>query len=189
MNDNPELQNKNDFSDSRTYSPKRRTIGSGSSKPLRIVLVVLIILIVAGSIFYYLNRQSTSGEADPLELKVAALEGKITEIQNQLAELQGKIGTLGPDPALLQRMDALSQKVEVLERRKQLTTESKAKPSSLPKRTVSTGKQYHTVRKGEALSGISKKYGISVEELRKLNNLSVNQPLRAGQKLQVSPRR
>jgi LysM repeat protein len=119
---------------------------------------------------------------------MTALEQKIAGLEKQLAELQGKISTLGQDPALLQRVDALAKKVEALEKQKQPTAESKAKPSPSPKPAVSTEKQYHTVQKGESLFGISKKYGISVEELRKQNNLSADQPLRTGQKLLVSPR-
>jgi cell wall-associated NlpC family hydrolase len=44
--------------------------------------------------------------------------------------------------------------------------------------------QYHTVRKGENLFRIANKYGISVEELKRLNNLN-NTKLSIGQKLIV----
>ena len=107
-------------------------------------------------------------------------------LEKQLAELQGKISTAGPDPALLRRVDALSQKVEALEKQKLPAAESKAKPVAAPKPAASTQKKYHTVQKGDTLYGISKKYGIGVEELRKLNNLSAGQSLRTGQKLVVS---
>jgi membrane-bound lytic murein transglycosylase D len=86
-------------------------------------------------------------------------------------------------------VDALAQKVEALEKQKHPTAESKAKPSPPSKPAVSTKKEYHTVQKGETLYRISKKNGISIEELRKLNNLSADQPLRTGQKLLVSPGR
>jgi len=86
-------------------------------------------------------------------------------------------------------MDSLAQKVESLEKRKQPTAESKAKLSPSAKPAISTKKQFHTVQEGETLYRISKKYGISLKELRKLNNLSADQPLRAGQKLLVSPER
>lgn len=45
-------------------------------------------------------------------------------------------------------------------------------------------KKYHTVRSGESLSKIASKYGISVTELKKMNNLKSNY-LKAGQKLVV----
>ena len=189
MKDDPELQMDDALLDDSTYSPKRRRIGSGKSKSLRILLGVILVLIFVGGILYFLGKRPTGREASPLQLKVTALEQKIAGLEKQLVELQGKISTSGPDPALLQRVDALAQKVEALEKQKQPTAESKPKPSPSPKPAVSTEKQYHTVQKGESLYGISKKYGISVEELRKQNNLSADQPLRTGQKLLVSPRR
>jgi len=188
MKDDPELQLNDAWSDDSTYLlPKRRRTGSGSSKSLRILLGILLIFIFAVGILYFFSKRPTGGEASPLQSKVTALEQKIARLEKQVAELQGKISTSGPDSALLQRVDALAQKVEALE--KQPTAELKAKPSPPSKPAVSTEKQYHTVQKGETLYRISKKYGISVEELRKLNNLSADQPLLTGQKLLVSPRR
>lgn len=46
----------------------------------------------------------------------------------------------------------------------------------------------HTVKKGETLSAISKKYGCSVQQLMKWNNLKNANALRIGQKLKVSSR-
>ena len=187
MKDDPEAQINDDWSDDSTYSPKPRQIGSGNRKSLRILLGILLVLIFAGVILYFFSKQPTGSEVSPLQSKVTALEQKIAGLEKQLVELQGKINTMGPDPSLLQRVDALAQKVEALEKQKQPTAESKAKPSPPSKPAVSTEKQYHTVQKGETLFRISKKYGISVEELRILNNLSADQPLRTGQKLLVSP--
>ena len=49
MKDDAELQ-MDDADDSTTYSPKRRRIGSGNSKSLRILLGVILVLIFAGGI-------------------------------------------------------------------------------------------------------------------------------------------
>ncbi len=188
MKDDSELQVDDAVLDGSTYSPKRRRTGSDRSKSLRILFVVILVLIFVVGILYFLGKRPTGREASSLQLKVTTLEQKIAGLEKQLAELQGKMSTSAPDQALLQRVDALAKKVEALEKQKQPTAESKAKPSPSPKQAVSAEKQYHTVQKGESLYGISKKYGISVEELRKQNNLSVDQPLRPGQKLLVSPR-
>jgi len=201
MKDDSQLEINHDWSDDQDFSPKRRFMQSGNSGFLRILLVVLLILIFLGGIFYFLSRQSPDDETHLLQSKLANLEQKISSLEKQITELQGKVSTLGPDPALLQQLDALSQKVEALEKQKQPAVETKAKPSTPSKPTAetkakpsvpskpaaSTEKQYHTVQKGDTLYRISKKYGISVDELRKLNNLSGDQALRAGQKLQVSP--
>jgi len=189
MKDDPELQMDDAWSDGRAYSPKRRGSGSGSSRYLRILLIVILVLIFAGGILYFLGRQPTTGEVGPLQSKVVTLEQRIAGLEKRIAELQGKITTPAPDLALLQRVDALSQKVEVLEKQKSPAAEPKAKPLTPSKPAASAEKKYHTVQKGETLYGISKKYGISVEELRKLNNLSKDPSLRTGQKLLVSPGR
>jgi LysM repeat protein len=186
MKHDPDLQINDSWSDRSTYSAERRRFGSGNSKSLRILLIILLILIFAGGIIYFFSKGLTGGGASLLQLKVTALEQKIAGLEQQLAELQGKITTSGKDPALLQQVNALAQKVESLEKQKQPTAESKAKPFPPSKPAVSTEKKYHTVQKGETLHLISKKYGISMEELRKRNNLSVDQPIRTGQKLLVS---
>ena len=199
MKKDDELEINHDWSDDEDYSPKRRLMRSGKTGFLRILLVVLLILAFLGGIFYFLSGRSTDGETNLLQSKLADLEQKISSLEKQITELQGKVSTLGPDPALLQQFDALTQKVEALEKQPAAQTKAKpsapskpaaetvAKPSAPSKLAASTEKQYHTVQKGETLYRISKKYGISVEELRKLNNLSGDQALRSGQKLQVSP--
>jgi LysM repeat protein len=189
MKDDPELQIDDAWSDHKTYSPKRKRTGSGNSKSLRILLVILLVLVFAGGILYFFGKLRMGSETSPLLSRVTALEQKISRLERQLVELQGKVEASGTDSTLLQRVESMTQKVEALEKQRQSIAESKAKPSAPLKSVVSAEKQYHTVQKGESLYRISKKYGISVEELTKLNNLSVDQPLRTGQKLLVSPGR
>ena len=45
--------------------------------------------------------------------------------------------------------------------------------------------KYHTVKKGETLNQIAKKYGKTVSELRKLNKLNNENVIRTGQKIRV----
>jgi len=54
--------------------------------------------------------------------------------------------------------------------------------------SASSGKtkyQYHQVKSGETLFGISKKYGISVSELTEINNFGKKKQLQKGQKLKI----
>ncbi len=51
--------------------------------------------------------------------------------------------------------------------------------------TASTTTRTHIVRKGETLSGIAKRYGVSVASLRSTNRLSSKSTVRSGQKLLV----
>ena len=186
MKDNDELQPGDALSYESSSSPNRRRIGSGNSKSLGILLGVLLVVIFGGGILYFLSKGPGGDEVSPLQSKVTALEQKAAELEKQLTEVQEKISTFESDPALLQRVDTLVLKVTELQ--KQPIAQLKAKPSSPSKSAVSNEKLYHTVKKGETLYGISKKYGISLNELRKLNKLSADQPIRIGQKLLVSAR-
>ncbi len=189
MNYDPEVEKNDSWSDDSADSPDQKRIESRKSKILLFLLGVLIVLIIGGGILYLLSNRPTNGEAISLQSKVTVMEEKIAGLERQLAELQGKNRTSGPDPALLQRVDALAQEVEALKKQKRPTAESKAKPLPPSKPAVSAEKKYHTVQKGENLYHVSKKYGVSVEKLQKLNNLSSGQSLRIGQKLLVSPQR
>ena len=189
MKDEPEEQVNDGWLHDNPYPPRRRRIESDSGKYLRILAVFVLVLIIGGGLIYFLSKRPTGGQAAPLQSMVVALEQRITGLEKQLTELEGKINDPRPDPGLLHRVEALTQKVETLEKQIPAIVESAVKPSPPPKPAVPTDKQYHTVQKGENLYRISKKYGISVEELRKLNNLSADQPIRMGQKLLVSPKR
>ena len=58
--------------------------------------------------------------------------------------------------------------------------------SSNHRHSSSRGGRYHKVRKGETLSGIASRYGVSVKELCRLNRLSRRSVLRPGQRLRCS---
>ena len=50
------------------------------------------------------------------------------------------------------------------------------------------GSPYHIVERGDTLYGIAKKYGLSVDELIRLNQLKSGQAIYPGQKILVSPK-
>lgn len=64
-------------------------------------------------------------------------------------------------------------------------TSSSSKASKSSKATKSKGLRTHNVRRGENLSVIAKRYGMSVKRLRALNGLGQRSIIRPGQKLRV----
>ena len=76
--------------------------------------------------------------------------------------------------------DSLSRRPIVIEPDKKVV-KGKGKSKSHSK---SSGTVYHTVKKGETLSSIARKYGLSVAQLKKLNGLKKDS-IRVGQRLRV----
>ena len=69
----------------------------------------------------------------------------------------------------------------------QLTRESKpvqtVQPADLPKEETSA--KYHTVRNGDTLYGIAKKYKTTIDKLCRLNGITKKTVLKTGRKLRV----
>jgi LysM repeat protein len=192
MNEDAGSQMDDKTMDDRDYRSRGGRTESNSGRLLPAFLIVLLAIVLVLGISYFLTKRPAGGDTTLLS-KMAALEEKVASLEKQMGEMQSKPGTSGPDPSLAQRVDILSQKVAALEKQKTPALEkqkapameSKGKPAP-PKAAVAAEKRYHTVQKGETLYKISKKYGIRVEELRKLNNLSGSQSIKTGQKLLVS---
>lgn len=192
MKEDPEFQTDDDSPGHRISLPRRGKTESEKGRLLPALLIVLLLVICVGGVFYFISTHPKEGNTT-LQSKKSSLEDKVAGLEEQIGDLQRKSATGGSDPILVEKVEALSQKVEalekqirpILEKQTQLKNESKSK-SSPSKQAVTAKKQYHTVQKGETLFRISEKYGISVEELCKLNGIAKGQPVRAGQKLLVS---
>jgi LysM repeat protein len=139
-------------------------------------LFVLIILLAVSFGFqqYYLSQRF-----DEMTINLTNLESKIANIEKQNAEVQTKIS----NSAMVNKVET---QVSTLER--QITTSQADKKSSTDssKKSKAVKKRYHEVKRGETLYRISKQYGITVDELCRLNKLSPSQPIEVGQKLLVS---
>ncbi len=49
------------------------------------------------------------------------------------------------------------------------------------------GVKYHTVRRGDTLWGLSRRYGVRIRDLRAWNDMEVDEVLRAGRRVRVAP--
>jgi membrane-bound lytic murein transglycosylase D len=56
---------------------------------------------------------------------------------------------------------------------------------SAPGTKASSSARTHVVRRGDTLSGLAKRYGVSVAELRRANGLSEREAIRAGESLKI----
>jgi LysM repeat protein len=92
--------------------------------------------------------------------------------------------------AALQPVEYISDPVpmanQLATQKASLVAESETSPCNPPAGKPRHSKQYHTVKRGETLCSISKQYGISVDEIRHINNLRPNKSIQTDQKLLVN---
>lgn len=84
------------------------------------------------------------------------------------------------DPASSSQTETASALKEQKEEKPKLIAETNKKPVQKPVK-----KSIYTVKKGDNLFKIAKDHGLTIDEIRKLNNLKKNSPIVTGQKLKV----
>ena len=155
------------------------------------ILALMVILLIRGG--ENVNKEelkSLSTRIDKIERRLAsaeAIEKKVSSLEAQLPTLNQSIARLdGADRTLKERIDKLTQQME-----RQAATPAPAPKATTPAPSPKTSSskaisRYHEVAPGETLYQIARKYGMSVDELRRLNKLKSGQILQPGQKLLVS---
>ena len=132
-----------------------------------------------------------------IEKRLALLEerlGKIDEIDEKLILLdtQGKKFDLFVDrfdrfeTSMSLKMDIINNELYTSKKRGNKASESK-KPERKRISKKITHPLYHEVKPKETLYQISRRYGLTVDDLRKLNRLTPETVIHPGQKLIVSP--
>jgi len=174
------------------FMPKKRALIFGGAGIL--LLVILIALFSGGS--SELSRKdlaAISTRIDLLEKRLTRLEEvelRIATLQKQGKRLQQSMGEMDRSiRSLTQRIDTLTQKSELREKGSAAVIKGTQAPAVITGKPVSPVKRrFHEVRSGENLHRIALKYGLSVDELCRLNNITPSQVIHPGQKLLVSPK-
>ncbi len=186
MPDDPEIRLM-DTEAEEVYSPDRKQTGTDKKKVGIFAAIGVVVLAVIGGIYMMLGSGGISKEEIRLiQTKIGSLEQKIMALEKQQAAQQARLPAEGAEAALTGKVDTLAQRVEALEKKPVAVAAEKPKAAQKEKAAVSSGKKIHTVQKGETIYGISKKFGIKPEDLRKLNNLGAEDTVKPGQKLVVS---
>ena len=102
--------------------------------------------------------------------KFSPTEGRIKGLEKSLSKLDREIRAL---------REQLNQQSKKIDRNQKKTTP----PVATKKPQVQ--KRYHEVSRGETLFGIAKKYGVPVDDLRRLNKLSKSAGIYPGQKIMI----
>jgi len=169
-----------------------------SGLPFLIGGVGLIILIAIIFAFLFKGEGVSEGDLESITdgldriekrlSKLEEIEGKTKEFERQIKELQNSILELTRFKTSSERnLGALSQKIE--QNLKKVTTSTNQQKDSkaiLPE-SSEKGDPYHIVKKGETLYRISQRYGLKVDELRRINNLKPGDEIYPEQRLLVKP--
>ncbi|MHC4687130.1 MAG: LysM peptidoglycan-binding domain-containing protein [Planctomycetota bacterium] len=162
-----------------------------------ISLLVLVILVVW--FFFPRDKSMNSEQLKILESRVGALENKLRRfdkinehlirLENQTKKFAHAVDRFDQfETSTALRMDVLAKELVALQTEKSdIKPVAPQVPESQRKKEEKTGTKYHIVRAGETLYSISRGYGLSVDELRKFNDLKNDTTIFPGQKLVVDP--
>jgi LysM repeat protein len=155
----------------------------------------LVILVVLIGFFLFSGEDGNGNGTSLFEEKVAILEERIRNLEKtndllagleqqlkQSAKIEDRVARL--ENQVASRMDQLAKEVSILQKapvRLSAPTDASADKVAVAKTPAS----YHRVEPGETLYRISRTYGIAIEELRRLNNLTPASNIHPGQKLLV----
>lgn len=180
------------------------TPGAVDRKPSNIPSIIsaagFLVLIIFG--IAILSRTQDLAEYDQLK----ALESRLEQLEKRLAGIEDT-GPRTPaasnlekqfDPlaARLDRLEAgfdskMDQIIKILESRQQLPIRQPAPAAKAPqpekKEVKAATPKTHKVQPGETLYRIGQRYGLTVDQLREMNNLDPNTKIYPGQEIRLTP--
>ena len=170
--------NKTGWDDSNTW---RHALIAGG--------IGVLILIVAFALAFKAHR-GLMAELKASKLRLEKLEERLPEVVRQTVRLQQSVSKLQESGgSLTKRVVQLSQEMDQLKKEAAATREKIVATTTVKKQPeVKAEPRYHVVARGETLYRISKNYGTSVDELRRINDIKPNQVIQAGQRLLIPPK-
>ncbi len=164
--------------------------GKKSQKQLLVfAAIAVLILIIASTLLFKAHDRAVKVDINTVNLKLTTLEMAVSRLEGEVKELRQFVSEQGkPERPPTPQLDELSRRLDRLENK--ITAVAPGPQVSTPapdKTSPQTKAEYHEVRRGETLFGISKQYGLSVEQLCLLNQITPETPIQPGQKLLVSP--
>lgn len=164
-------ENKGNVGKNKVKRSYKALLNSNSLRPFTIVGIVFLSVILF--VFGGCSREESKEDMSLVNGKLEQLENKIAQLEAQFSETNESLTTLGS------YVTYLEERIEKLDKEIEKASHPKEPPSR-------KNEQYHKVVRGDTLYSISKKYGLSVDEIRRLNNLSDSKPIQPGQKLLVT---
>jgi LysM repeat protein len=169
----------NDRSYAQKYGAHRRGRELYDARGVRKTLILwsvgILLLALVMVLLFRGDDKEVLEELAALKERVGQLEKRQPELERageRVARLEGRVSGLKKSISKLNRAVASKSK----------------EPRVVKKTPTSPAKgRFHKVRPGDTLYGIAGKYGLTVNQLRRYNNMDKNQGIRPGQKLRIEP--
>jgi LysM repeat protein len=160
-----------------------------------LVIIVILFVIVLSRPSDVVDReqlQSLEARIQRLEKRTATI-GLMNQALERIDKSEKELGLIMEridrfESTLTTQIDQIIKELGVLH---QKTGSSPTPKAQAPKPVAKTGTEkkakFHEVSVGETLYSISRHYGLTVDQLRKYNNIGPQDAIRPGQKLKLSP--
>jgi LysM repeat protein len=158
-----------------------------------IVLIIIIIFMISapGDVADNERLQAIETRIQQLEGKLATI-GVIDQALDRLAKQEQELDLLGNrldrfETTVKTQIDQIIKELGILHQKTAHTpTPETQTPQPAAENKKELKQSYHQVRPGETLYGISRLYGLTVDQLRSFNNIGPDAAIQPGQKLKLS---
>jgi LysM repeat protein len=152
-----------------------------------VVIVVLLVIFLSNP-----NQTADTGQIQSLEAKIQQLEKKMASMGSvdQALDRVGKVEQkLSLNSEKFDRLNSTvtSQIDQIIKELNVLHQKSTQPPPAAKTVPEDTTPKFHQVRPKETLWGISRQYGLTLDQLRSYNNMGSKATLQPGQKLKLTP--
>jgi len=177
---------------------RRGFVPRQNSRKSLVMVGAIVLVVVLAVLFFMAQGEKKSPEVDlqPLLKKIGLLEERMAKVESkgkEAPQVQEKLDSLTRN--LNERLSHLEKDINQIKeeaastkKKPEVSQPAAPTPAPPPKSPAKPGTtRVHTVAPGENLYRIALRYNLSVEELRRLNNMRPDQSLQVGQKLTVGP--
>lgn len=162
---------------------KTSRVGMGLRGTVMVTGGAVLVLIVAFVLILRAHQRAVMVDLNTINLRLKMLEGRMTHLEKEVPALEGSLSkSVDPQRVLTQKLDALSKKMDELQ--KGLASATPPTAGTQTVHSLSKG-PHHEVQRGETLYQISRKYGVSVAELCRVNEMDPSQVIKPGQRLRI----
>jgi hypothetical protein len=184
--------------ENEAYEPYDETYAKPSSLPLILTGVGILVLIILS--IMVLSKAQDLAEKE----QVLALESKLEKLERKLGNLEQTDRLIGETPenqfnllndrmakletSITTKIDQMITELEVLKSTavsKQKTKTEAPQPAKQKQKEIKPS--VHKVQAGETLYRIGRRYGLTIDQLRKFNKLTPDTKIYPGQELKLAP--